>query len=409
MTYISRRDFLLISAAAASVAIDPLVCQAFFEGKNKGLAGLEDIRGKIFEGDAPEKLWAWSHEALHYTKLADQKVVCGICPNRCVLKPGDRSVCRSKVNMNGILYSLTYGNPCAVNIDPIEKKPLFHFLPQSKAFSIATTGCNLRCLNCQNWEISQSKPEEVRMYDLFPRQVVKEALRAQAQSIAYTYSEATTFYEYMLDTATHAKANGLFNLWITNGYINRKPLQDLCDVLDAANVNLKSFSDATYRKLNGGRLGPVLRTLKTLHDRNIHFEITTLVVPGYVDDADMIKHMCGWILDNLGPDYPLHFLRFFPKYKLDRLPPTPVSVLARFRQIAMQQGIRYVFIGNVPNHEGNHTYCHNCGKVLIERRGYYITGYHLNGNTCRYCDTVIPGRWEKRSEVLLRNGAFNPS
>jgi pyruvate formate lyase activating enzyme len=390
---ISRRDFLLISAAAASVTIDPAVCWSFSEGKNKRLPGPDDIRGKIFEGSAPKKPWKWSHEGFLYTKLTNQKVVCGICPNQCVLKPGDRSVCRSKVNIDGILYSLTYGNPCAINVDPIEKKPLFHFMPQSKAFSIATTGCNFRCLNCQNWEISQSKPEDVRTYELFPSQVVEEALRAQAQSIAYTYSEATTFYEYMVDTAKLARSKGLFNLWISNGYINQKPLLNLCNVLDAANINLKSFSDATYRKLNGGRLAPVLNTLKTLHDKGIHFEITTLAVPGYVDNEEMIKHMCDWILENLGPDYPLHFLRFFPKYKLDRLPPTPISVLTRFRQIAMQQGIRYVFIGNVPHHEGNNTYCHNCAKVLIERKGYLITAYNLNGDRCKFCNTVIPGRW----------------
>jgi pyruvate formate lyase activating enzyme len=393
MSHCSRRDFLLFSAAVASATLDAAACWPFSEGKNKLPQGPDDIRGKIFEGDAPEKPWKWSHEGFFYTRLSGQKVVCGICPNRCVLKPGDRSVCRSKVNIGGVLYSLTYGNPCAVNIDPIEKKPLFHFKPRSKAFSIATTGCNFRCLNCQNWEISQAKPEDVRAYDLFPSQVVEEALRSQTQSIAYTYSEATTFYEYMLDTAKLAKSKGLSNLWISNGYINRKPLLDLCEVLDAANINLKSFSDATYRKLNGGRLTPVLRTLKTLHDKGIHFEITTLAVPGYVDSEEMIKQMCGWILETLGPDYPLHFLRFFPKYKLDRLPPTPVSVLTRFRQIAMQQGIRYVFVGNVPNHEGNNTYCHNCGKLLIERKGYLITAYNLNGTRCAFCNTVIPGRW----------------
>ena len=393
MKKINRRDFLLWSAAVASTALDPGIC-ASFSGDKKGIPpGLEDIRGRIFKGDAPHKLWKWSHEGYLYNKLAGKKVACGICPNRCVLAPGDRSVCRSKVNLEGVLYSLSYGNPCAVNVDPIEKKPLFHFKPRSKAFSIAAAGCNFRCLNCQNWEISQSRPEDVRTYELFPAQVVEEALRSRAASIAYTYSEATTFFEYMIDTAGIAKGKGLSNLWISNGYINTPPLLDLCEVLAAANINLKSFDDATYRKLNGGRLAPVLRTLKTLHDKHVHFEITTLAVPGYVDDEKMIKDMCLWILENLGPDYPMHFLRFFPKYKLDRLSPTPLSVLTRFRDIAMQQGIRYVYIGNIPNHDAGNTFCHNCGKLLIERKGYAITAYHLNGNQCRFCNTRIPGVW----------------
>ncbi len=392
MKKLSRRDFLYCSAAAFSTTMIPEVCLPFI--KKKGVAsGPADIRGKVFTGDAPKSLWKWSHEGFRYKKLANKKVVCGICPNRCILKTGDRSVCRSKINFDGILYSLTYGNPCAVNIDPVEKKPLYHFKPRTKAFSIATTGCNFRCLNCQNWEISQAKPYEVRYLELFPSEVVMDAQRSKSESIAYTYSEAITFYEYMIDTARLAREKGIHNLWITNGYINRKPLLELCKVLDAANVNLKSYSDAIYRKLNGGRLQPVLNTFKTLHEQGVHFEITNLVVPGYVDDEDMVKEMCEWILKNLGSDYPLHFSRFFPKYKLDRLPPTPVSTLTRFRELAMSEGIRYVYIGNVPNHDGNNTYCHNCKKLLIERKGYFIPSYNMMGNKCKFCETVIPGVW----------------
>ncbi len=197
----------------------------------------------------------------------------------------------------------------------------------------------------------------------------------------------------MINTSRLAKTAGINNLWISIGYINTKPLLDFCKVLDGANVNLKSFSDAIYRKLNGGRLQPVLNTFKTLHEQKIHFEMTNLVVPGYTDDLDMVKKMCEWILKNLGTDHPLHFLRFFPRYKLDRLPPTPVSTLTRFRELAMQEGIRYVFLGNVPGHEGNNTFCHNCKKLLIERQGYYIPTYNLIGNKCKFCNTVIPGVW----------------
>jgi len=392
MKKISRRHFLYCGAGLLCSAVSANAFWPFSE-KTVMASGPADIRGHVFKGDAPETLWKWSHEGFLYTKMDNKLVMCGICPHRCLLSPGDRSVCRSKINVDGILYSLTYGNPCSVNVDPIEKKPLFHFKPRSKAFSIATTGCNFRCLNCQNWEISQAKPHEVRHYELFPADAVKTAQRAECLSIAYTYSEAVTFFEYMIDTARLAKDNGISNLWISNGYINPKPLLELCKVLDAANVNLKSFSNAIYRKLNGGRLQPVLDTFKTLHEQGVHFEMTNLVVPGYVDDDKMVKQMCQWILKNLGPDYPLHFLRFFPKYKLDRLPATPLSTLVRFRKLAMAEGIHYVYVGNAAYPEGSNTYCHNCKKLLIERTGYFVPTYNLNGNKCKYCKTVIPGHW----------------
>ena len=392
MKQISRRQFLYCSAAILSTTM-PFRSFWPLTGIDREAFGSVDISGKIFKGGAPSKLWKWSHEGFLYKKLKENKVVCGICPNRCLLSPGDLSVCRSKVNIDGTLYSLTYGNPCSLHVDPIEKKPLFHFKPRTTAFSLATTGCNFRCLNCQNWEISQVKPQQVRHYELFPRDVVIKAQSAGAKSIAYTYSEPTTFFEYMIDIARIAREKGIFNLWISNGYINRKPLLELCKVLDAANVNLKAYSDVVYRKLNGGRLQPVLNTFTTLHEQDVHFEVTNLLVPGYVDDADMAKRMCEWILKNLGPDYPLHFLRFFPRYKLDRLAPTPVSTLTRFRELAMQEGIRYVYVGNVPGHEGNNTYCHNCKRLLIERKGYLIPIYNLVGNKCKFCNSIIPGVW----------------
>jgi pyruvate formate lyase activating enzyme len=396
MKKISRRQFIYGSAAC---------CAAALAGQGFGLLGADscaaamaaDIRGKVFKGDAPAKLWKWCHEGFLYKKLENQKVVCGICPNRCVLAPGDRSVCRSKVNLDGKLYSLAYGNPCAVNTDPIEKKPLFHFKPRSKAFSLATTGCNFRCLNCQNWEISQAKPEEVAPYsrELFPADVIAAAQQSGAHSIAYTYSEPITFFEYMIDTARLAREAGLDNLWVSNAYINKNPLLALCKVLDGATLNIKSFDDRIYRKLNGGRLNPVLNTFKTLHEQGIHFELINLVVPGYTDNEDMVKSMCEWILENIGPDHPLHFLRFFPQYKLDRLAPTPVSTLTRYRELAMRQGIHYVYVGNVARHEGTNTYCHHCKKLLIERRGYFIPTNNLAGNHCKFCNTRIPGVWHE--------------
>jgi pyruvate formate lyase activating enzyme len=364
-----------------------------FGGKQSAGADADDIIGRVFKGDAPETVWKWSREASFYQNVDGSTVRCGICPHRCMLAPGDRSVCRSRVNVGGKLYSLVYGNPCAVHVDPIEKKPLYHFKPASRAFSIATTGCNLRCLNCQNWEISQAKPREVRHVELFPDQVVSQAIRTGCASIAYTYSEPVTFYEYTRETAQLAREAGIANVLVSAGYINRAPLLDLCRWIDAANVNLKSFSDEIYRKLNGARLQPILNTFQTLNEQGVHFEMTNLVVPGYVDDPDMVRRMCAWILEQLGQDHPLHFTRFFPKYKLNRLAPTPVSTLERFRELAMAEGIRYVYVGNVPGHSGNHTYCHNCGKCIVERQGYFITANHLESGRCRFCGTTIPGVW----------------
>jgi pyruvate formate lyase activating enzyme len=280
-----------------------------------------------------------------------------------------------------------------VNVDPIEKKPLNHFYPGTSILSIATTGCNFRCLNCQNWEISQKKPEEVRHTELFPPDVVRTAEREKIPSIAFTYSEAITYYEYTHDTAKLAGEVGLKNVLISNGYINRGPLLQLAKYVDGANINLKSFDNSLYASLNGGTLKPVLETFKTLHQEDVWFEMTTLVVPTYVDDFEMIKRMCEWILKELGPDYPLHFLRFFPQYKLTRLPPTPIETLERLRDLALKEGIHYVYLGNVPGHEGCHTYCHHCGEMLIERNGYNLNQFNMDNGRCRFCSTSIPGRW----------------
>jgi len=313
------------------------------------------LKSRRLAQSSPDELWKWSREAYNYKKLG-QNVQCLLCPNACILQPGERSTCRARTNSGGKLYSLVYGNPCAYHVDPVEKKPLFHFLPGSSAFSIATAGCNFSCLNCQNWQISQFPPEETQNADMMPQKVVENALANKCSSVAYTYSEPSVFYEYMYDTSKLARDKGLSNLWITNGYMNEAPLKDLSRYLDAANVDLKSFDDKIYNKLNGGTLQPVLSTLKTLKQQNVWFEITNLVVPGYTDSLDMIREMSQWIYKNLGPDYPLHFSRFHPEYKLKNIAPTSVSVLESARNIAMDEGINYVYIGNVPGTDYESTF-----------------------------------------------------
>lgn len=382
----TRRDFIKTGVAGFCM-LTPADLFA------KGLFNLQKNEKKIINDDAPKELWKWSKEVYYKAGMDNRYVRCLTCPNMCVLPPDARSRCRSHVNKGGRLYTLVYGNPCAVHIDPIEKKPLYHFLPSSDTFSIATTGCSFHCLNCQNWEISQARPEDVRFYDLFPEAVIQKVLQTECQSIAYTYSEATTFYEYMLDTSRLARENSIKNVWITNGYINEAPLSEFSKTLDAANVDVKSFSESTYASLNAGRLKPVLRTLKILKDKGVWFELTALIVPTYTDDMEMVKKMCHWILENLGVDYPLHFSRFHPQYKLTHLPPTPIAFLERARKMAMEMGINYVYVGNIPSAESNHTYCPSCKRKIVERRGYAIGNVDITKGKCSYCNELIAGVW----------------
>jgi len=381
---ITRRDFIKYGLIGlAGITASGYFLKKIFQTPAKN----------IFKGRAPEKLWKWSKEAYHYTKLG-KNVQCNVCPNKCILEENDRSICRNKVNKNKKLYTIAYGNPCSVHVDPIEKKPLFHFLPQSLAFSIATAGCNFRCLNCQNWTISQMQPEQTTNHDLMPKQIVENAIKNKCSSIAYTYSEPTAFYEYMYDTSKIASSNQIKNLWITNGYMNEEPLRDLCNYLDAANVDLKSFKEEIYNELNSGSLNPVLNTLKTLKQEKKWFEITNLVIPSWTDDFGMIKEMCQWLHKNGFDDYPLHFSRFSPQYKLMHLPPTSVSTLNKAREIAIDQGIKFVYIGNVPGSKAKNTYCPKCSKIVIRRKGYTITENNLTNGSCKFCGEKIPGVWE---------------
>lgn len=341
---------------------------------------------------APASPKKYFKEAYHY-EMNDKDAQCQLCPNYCYIRPGKTGSCRNRTNQDGKLMTKAYGNPCAVHIDPVEKKPLLHFLPTSRAFSIATAGCVLSCLNCQNWDISQTSPDLTENTELMPTAVVQSCLDSGCESIAYTYSEPTSWYEYAFDTAKLAKMKGIRNLWISCGYINEKPLRELAPYLDAANINLKSFSDDIYRKLNGGALEPVLRTLKILKEQGVWLEITNLVVPTWTDDLDMIKRMSQWLVKEGFADNPLHFNRFFPLYKLTQLPDTPEEFLNRAREVAMKEGMRFVYVGNVPGSEYSDTYCPNCKKKIIDRRGYKITDVHLKDGHCMYCNEKIAGVW----------------
>jgi len=344
---------------------------------------------KIFAGTADK----WSREALFYSETP-RGVKCLICPNECTLKPGEVSDCHNRTNRDGKLYTMAYGNPCAIHLDPIEKKPLNHFLPTTMAYSIATAGCNLACLNCQNWTISQISPTETQNYDLMPEAVVGQAVKNDCRSIAYTYSEPITFFEYTCDSARLARQRGIRNVLVSAGYINPDPLRHLLTNIDAANIDLKSFSESIYLKLNAGKLQPVLDGLKIFLEMGVWLEITNLVVPGWTDDLDMISQMCDWLYSNGFRDVPLHFSRFHPIYKLTQLPPTPVGTLEQAREIAMKAGIRFVYIGNVPGHQASNTYCPECGKILIERKGLRVTENNLVKGKCDRCGEIIPGVWE---------------
>jgi pyruvate formate lyase activating enzyme len=328
-----------------------------------------------------------------FTSLSGGDIECGLCPRRCRVSPGKRGFCRVRENREGEYHSLVYGNPCAVHVDPIEKKPLFHVLPSTKSLSIATAGCNLACKFCQNWEISQASPEDVYAYDFPPDRIVWMARETESRSIACTYVEPVIFWEYMTDIFRLSKEAGILNVCHSNAFVNPEPLEELCGLLDAANCDLKGFTEEYYREMCSGELEPVLETLKTLKRKGVHLELTNLVIPTRNDDPETIKDMCLWIKDNLGRDTPVHFSRFYPLYKLKSLPPTPVSTLEKAQAAAKSAGLRYVYIGNVPGHEAENTFCAGCGKMVIPRTGYMVGKMSLRGGKCAHCGCPLPGIW----------------
>jgi len=333
--------------------------------------------------------------ALHYTKKKGKTVQCFLCRHRCVIADGKRGICRVRENRGGVLYTLVYEKLVSRAVDPIEKKPLFNFLPGSKAYSIATMGCNFRCGNCQNYEISQV-PEGVQRVpgDVVPaHQVVKAAKMYGCRSIAYTYSEPTIFYEYALDIAKLASKEGIRNIFVTNGYISDEALEEISPYLDAANIDLKGFNDGFYVKNCGARLEYVKDAITSYKRRGIWIEITTLVIPTLSDNLGELRRLAEFI-HQLGPEIPWHVSRFYPMYMLSDLPETPLSTLAKVREIGLEVGLRYVYEGNVPGAGGEDTYCPRCKKVLIQRYGYQILENRIRESKCPHCGARVDGVWE---------------
>ena len=336
-----------------------------------------------------------AREALLYDRQADGSVVCNLCAHRCVIRPGRSGICGVRENRDGTLVTLVADRVVGVEIDPIEKKPFFHFLPGSLAYSIATVGCNFHCLFCQNWEISQwpreyaaSVPGELTT----PREIVAAARATGCRSIAYTYTEPTIFFELALDTCRLAAAAGLKNLFVTNGYMTPEALDVIAPVLHAANVDLKSFSDRYYRKVCGALRDPVLQTIRAMHERGIWVEVTTLLIPGHNDSDEELQALAGW-LASVDRNMPWHISAFFPAYKMTDVPPTPQRALLQAARIGEQAGLRYIYIGNVPGDHWEDTICPACDRRLVHRRGFTVFSNDVTDARCPACHSAVAGVW----------------
>lgn len=329
-----------------------------------------------------------------YWEPVENGVRCKLCPHECFLKEGKTGICKTRVNIENSLCTTAYGNLCSLSIDPIEKKPLFHFLPSSQTLSLAIEGCTFRCVNCQNYTISQTQPENNSKFHFLPEKIIEMAMKNNCASISYTYSEPVVFYEYMLETAKLAKQNGIKNVMVSNGYINPEPLFELCNYLDAANIDLKSFDNNVYKKLAGGSLEPIKNTLKILLEKGVWIEITNLVIPKWTDDKNSIKEMSEWLVANNFSNTPLHFSRFYPNYKLMDVSPTSYETLVEAQKITLSSGMKYVYLGNTRNENGENTVCHKCGEVLISREGFSIKKNKIRAGKCCNCGEEISGTWD---------------
>lgn len=335
-------------------------------------------------------------EAKYFEKKQGALVECLLCPRKCIVGDRERGYCGVRENREGRYVTLVHSRPCSVHVDPIEKKPFFHVYPSSRALSLATAGCNVNCKFCQNWEISQFRPEQTRNYRLSPEDIVHKAKISGCATIAYTYSEPVVFYEYMYDCAVAGNEAGVDSVVVTAGYIQEKPLRELLPEVLAVKVDLKAYDEDYYKKIVRGELKPVLDSLVTIASSGKWLEIVYLVVPTLNDSPALIEKMAAWIRKELGAWVPLHLSRFYPQYLLKDLPPTPVSTLTQMRNISMDQGLKYVYVGNVPGHPGEHTYCPRCGKQIISRLVFFIGENYVENGRCTYCGEKIEGVFEKK-------------
>ncbi|HHO76598.1 MAG TPA: AmmeMemoRadiSam system radical SAM enzyme [Deltaproteobacteria bacterium] len=335
-------------------------------------------------------------EAIYWKSLGDGRVQCVLCPHECIISEGKTGFCGVRKNVSGVLASLVWAKSVAASVDPIEKKPLFHFYPGTTAFSIATVGCNMRCRFCQNSDISQypTQTGEITGRDMLPEDVVGSAISSGCESISYTYTEPTIYVEYVLDTAEIARGRGIKNTMITNGYISTDVIREkLSGLVDAANIDLKSFSDTFYKKLCSARLQGVLEAIRAYYEAGIWIEITTLLIPNENDSAEELKDIASFIC-SISPDIPWHISRYYPHYLYDSAPPTSVTKVEAARDIGLSQGLKYVYTGNVMGHIGENTFCHHCGAEIIKRQGFSVTQKAMRGNTCLHCNQTIPGRFQ---------------
>lgn len=336
------------------------------------------------------------YRARFWESLEDQKVQCHLCAHECQIDSGKRGLCHTRENQEGTLYSLNYGRVIAEHIDPIEKKPLFHFLPGTRSYSIATVGCNFMCLHCQNYDISQyPRIHEGRIagVEREPEAIVAHALASHSASISYTYTEPTIFLEYAQDTGRLAREHGLRNVFVSNGYMTEQSAMALAEFIDADNVDLKSLNDDFYRKVCKAKLQPVLDTIVRLKQLGVWLEVTTLVIPGHNDSTSELTKIAQFI-KQVGPGTPWHVTAFHPTFKMMDRAPTPAATLRKARQIGLEEGLRYVYIGNIPGEGGENTYCYSCRELLIERLGYTIRLYRLKDGRCPQCKTLIDGVWK---------------
>lgn len=333
-------------------------------------------------------------EAMFYQVLKDKDVQCLLCFRKCVIRNGKTGFCRVRKNIEGKLYSLVYSKPSAVQIDPVEKEPQYHFLPGTNIFCIGTVGCNFKCLHCHNWHLSQASPGDVTAYYLPPEKIVELAIKNKCPTISFTYNDPIVFYEYVYDIAKLAKEKKLKIMIHTNGSINQQPLKELLKYVDTVTVDLKAIWTEILYKMSQGKAEPVLETIKTIKKEGKWLELVNLIVTGRNDKEEHIRELCKWIKENVGTDVPLHFTRFFPNYKYTGVIPTPIATLEKAYRIAKETGINYVYIGNVPGHQYNSTYCPNCGKRLIYRIHFEVLENNIVDGKCKFCNYKIPGVWK---------------